>query len=701
MIALSCSKISKTFGIDEILRDISFSINHGEKVGLIGLNGTGKSTLFRILTGEIPADGGDIFKAKEHTVGYLRQDNLLNEENQVLEEVLTIFKDLEIMEERLRSLEVEISDLGKEDAAEAGGASGAVGNTAERKNNTDAIGNATEEKSNSKARMSTSGSENDSTEKSGLGTTELLAQKMQQYSALLEEFDARGGYSYKSEAKGVLVGLGFSKEEFTQPIYQLSGGQKTRLSLGKLLLKTPDILLLDEPTNHLDIGAIQWLESFLRNYKGTMLLISHDRYFLDQIVTRTFELENKTLNIFNGNYSTFMKKKQEAFQQQLKKHLENTKEIEKEKDKIRRLRQHGTEKLMNRAKSKEKQFEKMDKEAAPLIGRKQANIRFKPQLESGHDVMFAKNLAKSFEEEALFDNVSFDIYRGEKIALIGPNGVGKSTLFKMILGELSYDRGEIKEGHHVMKAYYDQEMENLNHSKTVMDEIWDENPRLSHTEVRTYLGSFLFFGDDVFKEISVLSGGEKARVSLLKLILSKSNFIMLDEPTNHLDIQSKEVLEEALKNYLGTLFFISHDRYFINRVATKILELSPDGVITYLGNYDYYLQKKKEEQWALEDAQMELEDKPRTQTEKKQLQKKEREQQKALKKLKKSFEETEEAIAAQEAYLRELEEEMCKEEVYSDPEKSRKIQKDKQEGEAALEALYLEWEALEEEINKK
>ncbi len=661
MIALSCNKISKTFGIDEILQDISFSINHGEKVGLIGLNGTGKSTLFRIVTGEIPPDGGDIFKAREHTLGYLRQDNLLNEENQVLEEVLTIFKDLEIMEERLRSLEVEISDLGKEDA------SAAAGKTTSAKAASD--------------------------------TKELLDQKMKQYSALLEEFDARGGYSYKSEARGVLVGLGFSKEEFLQPIYQLSGGQKTRLSLGKLLLKNPDILLLDEPTNHLDIGAIQWLETFLRNYKGTMLLISHDRYFLDQIVTRTFELENKTLTIFNGNYSAFMKKKQEAFQQQLKKHLENTKEIEKEKEKIRFLRQHGTEKLMNRAKSKEKQFEKMEKETAPTAGRKEANIRFKPQLESGYDVLFANDLAKSFEEEPLFRDVTFDVYRGEKIALIGPNGVGKSTLFKMILGDLSFDRGKIREGHHVMKAYYDQEMENLNHSKTVMDEIWDENPGLSHTEVRTYLGSFLFFGDDVFKEISVLSGGEKARVSLLKLILSKSNFILLDEPTNHLDIQSKEVLEEALKNYLGTLFFISHDRYFINRVATKILELSPTGVTAYLGNYDYYLQKKKEEQWALEDAQMETLDKPRTHTEKKQLQKKEREQQKAVKQLKKSFTETEEAIAAQEAFLQELEEEMCKEEVYSDPVKSRKIQKDRQEGEQKLEALYLQWEALEGEIN--
>ncbi len=663
MIALSCNKISKTFGIDEILRDISFSINHGEKVGLIGLNGTGKSTLFRIVTGEIPPDGGDIFKAKEHTVGYLRQDNLLNEENQVLEEVLTIFKELETMEERLRSLEMEISDLGNEDAS--GGKLNKTGATDASPEN------------------------------------EELEQKMARYSALLEDFDARGGYSYKSEARGVLIGLGFSKEEFDQPIYQLSGGQKTRLSLGKLLLKNPDILLLDEPTNHLDIGAIQWLETFLRNYKGTMLLISHDRYFLDQIVTRTFELENKTLNIFNGNYSTFMKKKQEAFQQQLKKHLENTKEVEKEKDKIRRLRQHGTEKLMNRAKSKEKQFDKLEKEAAPMVGKKEAHIRFKPQLESGQDVLFAKGLSKSFEKETLFFDVSFDIYRGEKIALIGPNGVGKSTLFKMILGELSFDRGKIREGHHVMKAYYDQEMQSVNHSKTVMDEIWDENPGLSHTEVRTYLGSFLFFGDDVFKEISVLSGGEKARVSLLKLILSKSNFILLDEPTNHLDIQSKEVLEEALKNYLGTLFFISHDRYFINRVATKILELSPEGITTYLGNYDYYLQKKKEEQWAIEDAQMETMDKPRTQTERKQLQKREREQQKALKQLKKSFRETEDAIAAQEAFLQELEEEMCKEEIYSDPGKSQKIQKDKQAGEKTLEALYQQWEALEVEINNQ
>ena len=662
MIALSCSKISKSFGIEEILQDISFSINHGEKVGLIGLNGTGKSTLFRIITGEIAADGGEVFKAREHTVGYLRQDNLLNEEKEVLEEVLTIFKDLEVMEHRLRALEVEISMLGDQHPPASGDPMNGI-------------------------------------DPSAAGKT--LDQRMHQYSALLEEFDARGGYSYKSEARGVLIGLGFTKEEFTQPIYQLSGGQKTRLSLGKLLLKNPDILLLDEPTNHLDIAAIQWLETFLKNYKGTILLISHDRYFLDQIVTRTFELENKTLNIFNGNYSTFMEKKQEAFQQQLKKHLENTKEIEKEKEKIRFLRQHGTEKLMNRAKSKEKQFEKIDREEAPVTGRKQVNIRFKPQLESGRDVLFAKNLKKSFDGETLFQNVSFDIYRGEKIALIGPNGVGKSTLFKMILGDINYEDGKIDQGHHVMKAYYDQEMENLNPSKTVMDEIWDENPGLSHTEVRTYLGSFLFFGNDVFKEISVLSGGEKGRVSLLKLILSKSNFILLDEPTNHLDIQSKEVLEEALKNYLGTLFFISHDRYFINRVATKIIELSPAGVTVYFGNYDYYLQKKKEEQWAKEDAEMEREEKPRTQTEKKQLQKKEREQQKALRKLKKEFTDIEEAIAAKEVLLSRLEEEMCKEEVYSDPEKSRRVQQEKTAGEKDLENLYHRWEALEEEINKQ
>ena len=646
MIALSCSKLSKSFGIVSVFRDISFSINHYEKVGLIGLNGTGKTTLFKILTGELSQDEGEIFKARDFSLGYLRQDNELKENATVLEEVMEVFDHLRQKEIHLRHLEETIA------------------------------------------------------EKSGQASPD-LDEIMGDYSKKLEDFEAEGGYSYKSEARGVLVGLGFKKEEFHQPVNQLSGGQKTRLSLGKLLLEKPEILLLDEPTNHLDIEAIQWLETFLKNYRGTLLLISHDRYFLDQVISRTFEMEHQSLRIYNGNYSVFMKKKQAALEQQRTQYLQNQKVIEKEKDKIRRLRQHGTEKLMNRAKSKEKQFEKMDRAAAPEFERDNAKIRFTPQKESGQDVLFVENLSKSFDGETLFQNVNFDVYKGDKIALIGPNGIGKTTLMKMILGLADIDRGAVTFGHHVETGYYDQEMKDLDPKNTVMEEIWNHHSHLTHTQVRTYLGSFLFVGDEVFKGVDVLSGGERARVSLLKLILSKSNLIFLDEPTNHLDIQSKEVLEDALRSYEGTLFFISHDRYFINRVANRVFDLHHRGVDQFLGNYDYYLEKKREE--AIEaEMQNAMEKTPqRTETQRKQQQKRDRQQQRVLKKLKQDYAALEEKILHTEEQIEALDEELCKEEVYSVPARTKKIQKEKTEKEHALESLYEKLSALEDSLSEE
>lgn len=637
MIVLSCNNICKSFGIDVILNNISFSINKGEKVGLVGVNGAGKSTLFKILTNQLSYDTGEMFLSKSTTIGHLEQNTILNEESSVMEECLSIFKYLIDMEENLRTLELDMAKLSS--------------NPAYSKD---------------------------------------LDEVMHRYSVLLEDFNEKNGYGFRSEIKGVLKGLGFKDEEFNQPIYQLSGGQKTRVALAKLLLKHPDLLLLDEPTNHLDIDAVEWLEGFLRDYDGTILLISHDRYFLDQMVNRVFEIENHCLTSYNGNYSTFMEKKRIIMEQQLREYIEQQKELDRQKDIVRRLRQHGTEKLMNRAKSREKQLEKITPIEAPTMYRSKAVIRFEAQIKSGNDVLSIKDVSKAFDSNILFENVSFDIYKGEKVALIGPNGIGKSTLFKIILDQLNPNAGSVRLGHNVFTGYYDQEQKNLDYNKTVLDEIWDDHISLNQTEVRTLLGSFLFKGDDVFKMVESLSGGEKGRLSLLKLILSKSNLLLLDEPTNHLDIDSKEVLEEALINYDGTVFAISHDRYFLNRVATKIIELGSDGSVTYLGNYDYYVQKKKEGSLINE---LEVKEE-KTKTQVKVEKRKEREEREILRALAKNQKRLEAEIAETEEKINELEELMCKEEVYSNEEKSREVHQEVQMLKEKLDTLYSEWEDI-------
>lgn len=637
MIVLSCNNICKSFGIDVILNNISFSINKGEKVGLVGVNGAGKSTLFKILTNQLSYDTGELFLSKSTTIGHLEQNTVLNEESSVMDECLSIFKYLIDMEQNLRTLELDMEKLSS--------------NPAYSKD---------------------------------------LDEVMHRYSILLEDFNEKNGYGFRSEIKGVLKGLGFKDEEFNQPIYQLSGGQKTRVALAKLLLKHPDLLLLDEPTNHLDIEAVEWLEGFLRDYDGTILLISHDRYFLDQMVNRVFEIENHCLTSYNGNYSTFMEKKRIIMEQQLREYIEQQKELDRQKDIVRRLRQHGTEKLMNRAKSREKQLEKITPIEAPTMYRSKAVIRFEAQIKSGNDVLSIKDVSKAFDSNMLFENVSFDIYKGEKVALIGPNGIGKSTLFKIILDQLNPNAGSVRLGHNVFTGYYDQEQKNLDYSKTVLDEIWDDHISLNQTEVRTLLGSFLFKGDDVFKMVESLSGGEKGRLSLLKLILSKSNLLLLDEPTNHLDIDSKEVLEEALINYDGTVFAISHDRYFLNRVATKIIELGSDGSVTYLGNYDYYVQKKKEGSLINEPEVKEEKTKTQVKVEKR----KEREEREILRSIAKNQKRLEVEIAETEEKISELEELMCKEEVYSNEEKSREVHQEVQMLKEKLDTLYSEWEDI-------
>ncbi|WP_053955818.1 ribosomal protection-like ABC-F family protein [Inediibacterium massiliense] len=631
MIVLSCNEIYKSFGIESILENISFTISTGDKIGLVGSNGAGKSTLFKIITGIYPYDKGELYLSKNINLGYLEQNNNFDSSHTIFEEVLKVFSHLIELEEELRNLEIQIS------------------------------------------KESTS--------------SESLNKLMDLYAHKSEEFQNQNGYGYKSEIRGVLRGLGFSEDEFHMSIHHLSGGQKTRVALAKLLLKKPDILLLDEPTNHLDMDAIEWLEGFLKSYKGSIILISHDRYFLDQIVEKIYEIENKFLTPYTGNYSFYVKKKKENYEQQKKAYLAQQKEIQKQEEMIRKFKQHGTEKLAKRAKSREKRLEHISMLEKPVFLEEKAKIRFETQIKSGEDVLFVENLSKSFGENQLFRNVSFSIYRGERVGLIGPNGIGKSTLFKMLLEKIPYEEGIVKLGHHVNMGYFDQEQSDLNLSNKIIDEIWEQNTSFTQTQVRTILGSFLFQGEDVFKEIATLSGGEKSRVSLLKLMLSKANFLLIDEPTNHLDIASKEALEEALKSYDGTLLVISHDRYFLNQVATKILDLSSEGIKEYLGNYEYYHEKKNESIEYSEETQPQ-----KTKTQLKDEKKKEKEKQKEEKRIKKEQEALEEKILIIEEKIKQLEHEMCKEEIYTNPEESKKIHEKTNEFKKELEILYEKWE---------
>ncbi|MGV8146874.1 MAG: ATP-binding cassette domain-containing protein [Alkaliphilus sp.] len=635
MIVLSCKNISKSFGENAILENISFSIRKGEKVGLIGINGTGKTTLLKILSNQLSYDDGNIYLAKDAVIGYLKQDNLFGSKNNVYDEAILVFEQLLKNELRLRTLEIEIANQGK---------------MSKNNNNLDKI--------------------------------------MNDYAVLTDEFEKNDGYSFRSKTRGVLKGLGFSESDLVQPVNQLSGGEKTRLSLAKLLLSKPSLLLLDEPTNHLDIQAVEWLEGFMREYHGTVIIVSHDRYFLDQLVTNILEMENNHIYNYNGNYSAYIVEKKIRREKQLRDFSNYKKENERQKDIIRRLRQHGTEKLMNRAKSKEKQLSKLKTHEIPDPDSKKASIYIETNEPSGKDVLQIENLSKQFSNVSLFNDVSLDIYRGDKVALIGPNGVGKTTLFKMFLDKAGLYSNHITLGHNVVIGYYDQEQANLTDSNSLLDEIWNLYPHKTETEIRTLLGSFLFSSDDAFKTVSVLSGGEKSRLSLLKLILSKSNFLLLDEPTNHLDINSKEVLEEALIKYNGTIFMISHDRFFINRVSTKIVELKKNGCQQYLGNYDYYVEKKNE-------ASMDLlneNDKQGNKTQEKERRKKEKANLLHRRKMKKEGDELEKNILSTEEDISSLESLQCQEEVYSDSNKSREIQVEITLLREKLEQMYTKWE---------
>ncbi|MEI3266635.1 ATP-binding cassette domain-containing protein [Frisingicoccus sp.] len=532
---LACHHISKSFGTDVILNDISFHIEEHEKAAIVGINGAGKSTLLKIIMEEISPDSGDVTLSKGKTIGYLAQHHSRDSHRTIYEELLDVKKDVIAIEERMAEIELSMK----------------------------------------------------------YATDDALDSLLKTYARLRQSFEDQNGYAYRSEVVGVLKGLGFEEEEFNKEVHLLSGGQKTRVALGRLLLAKPDVLLLDEPTNHLDMNSTAWLETFLMNYKGSVIIVAHDRYFLDKVVTKIIEIDHHEGHIFKGNYTDYATKKAMLRDIQRKAWLNQQAEIAHQEEVIRKLRSFNREKSIKRAESREKMLDKMEILDKPFEEAAGMRILLKPDTVSGNDVLFVEHLSKSFDGEYLFQDISMDIRRGERVALIGDNGAGKTTILKIINGLLPADTCELRLGAKVHIGYYDQEHQVLHDEKTIFEEISDDYPSLNNTRIRNVLAAFLFTGDDVFKQIKTLSGGERGRVSMAKLMLSHANFLILDEPTNHLDIQSREILEEALQNYEGTVLYVSHDRYFINQTATRILDLTGGGLNSYTGNYDDYIEKKE------------------------------------------------------------------------------------------------------------
>lgn len=634
MIILSCKNLNKSYGIDVILNNVTLSINEGDKVGLIGPNGAGKSTLFKIINNNTDYDGGDIFIDKNKKIGYLSQHLSLESDNTVYEEMLSVFEDIIKLENKLKKLELQMAE--PYDPSKA----------------------------------------------------DYHDKIIKDYTLCTELYNNRGGYTYKGEINRVLQGLGFNEEYHFKKINILSGGQKTRLALCKLLLKSPDILLLDEPTNHLDLDAIEWLEEYLKAYKGSILIISHDRYFLDAITNRTMELSNGKIQSFDGNYTKFIDFKKKDYETKLKAYNNQQAEIKRQEEIIERYRSFNREKSIKAAESRQKSLDKIDRIDAPDKEQRAAKIKFSTLIKSGNDVLHIENLKKSFNEKHLFSNINLDIKRGERVALIGENGRGKTTFFKIIMDKIKQDEGVKVLGKNVFIGYYDQEQSDLHMEKTILDEVWDDFPNMTTTELRNALAAFLFIGDDVFKQISKLSGGERCRINLLKLMLSKSNFLLLDEPTNHLDIMSREALEDALVSYDGTVLVISHDRYFLNKVIEKIYELKETSISEYLGNYTYYIEKKNNPNRF---ASIEVEE-GKTKTQITQEKKKKREAEKLEKQKKLKIKELEDTIAKKEDEVVELQNQLCLEEVYSNPEKSQEINKLIDSLQKELEKLYADWE---------
>lgn len=639
MIVLSCRNIKKSFGIDEVLRDVSFNINESDRVGLIGANGEGKSTLFKILTKESSYDSGELFIDKNKTVGYLSQTLSLNDEKNIYEEMLSVFSKITDLEKKLLILEEKMNepyDVSKE---------------------------------------------------------EYHNKLIKDYTTSQELLENIGGYTYKGEISKVLKGLGFFEDDFGKLISKISGGQKTRVALCKLLLSKPDILLLDEPTNHLDLNAIEWLEEYLRSYRGTIFVISHDRFFLDSVTNATYELLNGKVNCFNAPYTKFLELREKDLETKLKAFKLQQAEIKRQEDIIEKFRSFNREKSIRAAESREKVLEKMDRLDNPEIARRASGIKFNIDITSGNDVLHVENLSKSFTDKKLFENISFDLKRGDKVALIGENGRGKTTLFKILLNKVKPDDGFFSLGKNVFSGYYDQEQSDLNLDKTIIDEVWDAFPKMTTTELRNALASFLFVGDDVFKEISLLSGGEKCRINILKLMLSKPNFLLLDEPTNHLDIMSREALEDAILSYDGTLIVISHDRYFLNKVISKILELEENSISTYLGNYSYYSEKKENPNRF---ETFEDNNSSKTKTQIKDDRKKKKEAEKLAKGSASKLKLIEKDISINEESLLSLQEDLCKEEIYSNPSESERVNKEISALEEVIASLYEQWEELAE-----
>ena len=537
MIVLSCKDISKSYGVNSIFENISFNVEDKDKIGLIGKNGSGKTSLLKILSKEIPYDSGEIYISQNKKIGVLTQHINIDSNETLYDECLKVFQHLIDKEGRIRELETEMTKFSESESE--------------------------------------------------------LSRIMEEYSSLCEEFEREEGYGYKSRLVGTLKGLGFSEEEFKREVNSFSGGQKSRIQLAKLLLQKADILFLDEPTNHLDMDSVSFLEGYLRDFDKALILISHDRYFLDKTVNRIFLTENKGIKKYNGNYSSYVKIRKREIEVLKHQYEVQKKEIKRQQEIIDKFASYGNQRLTRQAQSRKKLLDKMKILEIPPADLKM-KINFTPLIESGKEVLKVRNLKKSYLGTPLFENVNFDIYKGEKVVLTGKNGSGKSTLLNIILGNIPCDFGEIEEAVKVNKAYFDQEERTLNENNTVIDEIWDAFPNLNHSQIRGYLAKFMFFGDDIFKFVGDLSGGERVRLSLLKLMLSGANFLLMDEPTNHLDINSKEILEEVLNDYEGTVFIVSHDRYFINNVADKIISLDEKGTATFLGNYDYYIQKIQE-----------------------------------------------------------------------------------------------------------
>lgn len=635
---LSCQNISKAFNEQPVLAGVSFHIEDYEKAAIVGINGAGKTTLLRIIVGEQAPDEGTVVLSKDKTLGYLAQNQNVDSEKSIYDELLSVKADVIAMEETIRQMELSMKNLSGED----------------------------------------------------------LEQLMESYTRLTHSFEFAGGYSYKSEVAGVLKGLGFSEQEFGKKISTLSGGQKTRVALGRLLLLKPDLIVLDEPTNHLDLNSIAWLETYLLNYKGAVLIVSHDRYFLDRIAQKIIEIDQTKATSFAGNYSDYAVKKEQLRTAALNAYLRQQQEIKHQEAVIEKLKSFNREKSIKRAESREKMLSKIEVLDKPTQARTDIHLSLVPRCISGNDVLHVEGLEKSFGSHMLFSGIEMDIKRGEHIAIIGDNGTGKTTILKIINGLLDADAGSITLGTNVHIGYYDQEHHVLHPDKTLFEEISDDYPYLNNTEIRNTLAAFLFTGDDVFKNIEHLSGGERGRVSLAKLMLSESNFLILDEPTNHLDIMSKEILEDALNAYEGTLLYVSHDRYFINRTASRILDLADGQFTCYLGNYDYYLEKRKNQEntpsWKQTGALSGTDSVSETKQDwlsKKESQAKQRKKENDLKKC-------EAEIASLEAEQKELDQEMTLPQIATDAAKLQELSMRREEITSRLTELYEQWEALAE-----